>query len=153
MVKELAYDAPLEQVTAMLSDPSFRERVLEHQRVSRGKASVDGDVVEVRRVHAAKGLPSFATKFVGDEIEIIQVERWTRQDHADVEVTIPGKPGAMTGTIALAESAGRTTQNVSLEIRIKLPLIGGKAEGLVRDLMVKALDKEYEVGVAWLAGS
>ncbi len=156
VVKELTYDAPLEDVAAMLTDPAFRERVLERMQVLRGSATVesgsDGNVVTIDQVQSASGLPSFATKLVGDEIRIHQVEAWRTPEHADVEVTIPGKPGEMAGTATLTEAAGRTTERVDLEVTVRLPLVGGRIEGLVADMLGKALDKEHETGVAWLAG-
>ena len=155
VVKDLTYDAPLEDVAAMLTDATFRERVLERMKVLRGTATVEpgaaGTVVTLDQVQSSSSLPSFATKLVGDEIRIRQVEAWRTPDRADVDVTIPGRPGEMHGTATLTESGGRTTERVDLEITVRLPLVGGKIEGLVADMLLKALDKEHETGVEWLA--
>lgn len=151
VVKELTYDAPLEEVAAMLTDRAFRERVLERMRVLRGSVTVEGGVVTIEQVQSASSLPSFATRLVGDEIRIVQVEAWRTPEHADVEVSIPGKPGEMAGTATLVESGGRTTERVDLEVTIRLPLVGGKLEGLVADMLGKALDAEHRTGVEWLA--
>lgn len=150
-VKELAYDASAEQVHAMLHDPAFRQEVLTRQKVLRGDATVDGEVVRVERAYSSSSLPSFATKFVGSELEIIQVETWTSTDHADLEITIPGKPGEISGTIELVESGGSTTQRVSFDIHVRIPLIGGKVESLVESMLLKAFDMEHAVGQEWLA--
>ena len=96
---ELTYDAPLADVAAMLADPAFREQVCDDQHVLRHEVSVsgsaeDGDLeVTIDQVQAADGIPSFAKKFVGDEIVIVQTETWTSAHGADVELAIPGKPG------------------------------------------------------------
>ena len=34
---------------------------------------------------------------------------------------------------------------------VRLPLVGGKIEGLVADMLGKALDTEHRTGVEWLA--
>jgi hypothetical protein len=151
VVKELPYDAPLEEVAAMLTDPSFRELVLERMHVVRGSVTVEDGVVTLEQVQSSSSLPSFATRLVGDEIRIVQVESWRTTEHADVEVTIPGKPGEMAGTATLVESGGRTTERVDLEVTVRLPLVGGKIEGLVADMLGKALDTEHRTGVEWLA--
>ncbi|GAA5124236.1 DUF2505 domain-containing protein [Alloalcanivorax gelatiniphagus] len=151
VVKELTYDASLEEVAAMLTDPAFRERVLERMRVLRGHVTVEDRVVTIEQVQSAASLPSFATKLVGAEIRIVQVEAWRTPEHADVEVTIPGKPGEMSGTATLVESGGRTTERVDLEVTVRLPLVGGKLEGLVADMLGRALDTEHRTGVEWLA--
>jgi hypothetical protein len=157
IVHELTYEAPLSEVAAMLADPAFRREVCDYQKVLRSEVTVEdtGAGVEVRidQVQEATGLPAFATKFVGDEIHIVQSETWTSPERADVEVTIPGKPGHMVGTARLAESGGTTTETVDLTVKVGIPLVGGKIEGLIGDLLVKALEAEKAVGRRWLAGT
>ena len=105
----------------------------------------------IEQVQSAKGLPPVATKIVGDEIRIIQQETWTSLDHADIVVNIPGKPGEISGTINLTERDGITVEKIDLKITVRVPLIGGKLEGLVADILGKAIDRERKTGVAWLA--
>lgn len=152
VVKELAYDATVEEVAAMLGDEAFRERVLEHQRVLRGSVSIEGEQVRIEQVQAAQGLPSFATKIVGDEITILQQERWLTPTAGDITVTIPGKPGEMTGTAEITPTDTGAVETVDLTVSVSIPLVGGKVEALIADMLSRALDKEHEVGVAWLAG-
>lgn len=151
--RTLSYDAPLADVAAMLVDLAFRERVLAHQKVDRGSAAVEGGVVTLEQVRSAEHVPAFARKLVGPDITIRQREAWTSREHADITMTIPGKPGDINGTATLTETGGRTVETVNLEVSIRVPLVGGKIEGLVASLLGRALDKEHEVGVAWLAES
>ena len=144
--KELAYDADADAVAAMLIDASFREEVLARMRVLRGSATVEDRVVRIEQVQSAAGIPSFARKIVGEEIDILQVEDWTAGHAADVRVTIPGKPGDMSGTARLEPSGSRTLEVVELTITVGIPLVAGKVERLVADMLHKALDKEHEVG-------
>lgn len=153
---EMAYDAPVETVAAMLADPAFRRQVCEFQGVTKVDVTidVDGDTkqVKVDQIQPTAGVPSFAKKIVGDETNIVQEESWTSLTHGDVTVTIPGKPGEMTGTAVLAPtSAGGTLETVTLEVKVKIPLIAGKLEGLIGDLLLKALKAEYKVGRDYLA--
>ena len=67
-------------------------------------------------------------------------------------IEAPGKPTNIAGTIALEPSGAGTTEVVELEIKVKVPLIGGKLESLMADLVTKGMDKERTAGVAWLAG-
>ena len=135
VVKELVYDAPVEKVAAMLTDPTFREQVLARMKVLRGSASTQDGVVTIDQVQAARGVPSFVSKLIGEEIRILQVERWTSGDHADIDVTIPGKPGEMQGTVDLAASGGRTVETVDMEVTVRVPLVGGKMEAFVADML------------------
>jgi hypothetical protein len=152
---DLTYDAPLAEVAAMLADPAFRQEVCDYQRVLRSSVDIEptgeGMRVRVEQVQAAHGIPAFAQKFVGDEIDIVQTELWTSADHGDITVEIPGKPGDMRGTARLRESGGTTTETVDLTVKVGIPLIGGKLEALIADLLLKALRAENTVGRTWLA--
>ena len=56
----------------------------------------------------------------------------------------------MSGTQTLRESCGTTTKTVELEVRVGIPLVGGKIESLIADLMRKALKVENAVGRQYL---
>ncbi|MBJ7357625.1 DUF2505 domain-containing protein [Nocardioides sp.] len=153
---DLTYDAPLADVDAMLMDPGFRERACEAQGAVRMSVSITeepgGVTVVVDQVQTSDGIPGFAKKFVGDEINLVQTETWTDAENADVEVVIPGKPGEMTGTIHLSESGGVTTERLEMTIKVNIPLVSGKIENLIADLLRKALKAENAVGRDYLSG-
>ena len=109
--------------------------------------------VEIDQIQAAQGIPGFAKKFVGDEINIVQSEDWTARRRATSHIAIPGKPGEMTGTALLTEDPDGTTETVNLTVKVNIPLVGGKIEGLIADLLSKALRAENKVGRAWLDGN
>ena len=154
LVHELTYDAPMADVATMLADPAFREEVCDHQGVLRRLVSVEtddtGTEVTIDQVQAAHGIPSFARKFVGDEINIVQEETWATPDEGVIRVTIPGKPGEISGTARLTESGGVTTEKVDLTVKVNIPLVGGRIEGLISDLLLKALRAENHVGRDYL---
>ncbi|WP_205474492.1 DUF2505 domain-containing protein [Nocardioides sp. SYSU D00038] len=151
---DLVYDAPLERVAAMLADPAFREEVCDFQGVLRRTVTItdeaDGRHVTIDQVQPAAGIPSFAARFVGDEINIVQKEIWHSDADADIFVEIPGKPGDMKGGARLVENGGTTTETVTLTVKVGIPLVGGKIEGLIAEMLVKALRAENKVGVSWL---
>lgn len=152
---QMTYDAPLAAVVEMLADARFREEVCEYQHVLRADVEIDraGDTMSVliEQAQPTERIPSFAKKFVGEEIEIVQREDWSAPDRAQLHVTIPGKPGHMEGTITLVETDGTTVETVDVEIKVNLPLVGGKIEGLVSDLLRKALVAEERVGARYLS--
>lgn len=151
----LTYDASLAEVAAMLADPAFRGEVCDRQRTLRSSVSVEpagtGTVVTIDQFWPAHGMPTFIRSVVGDEIHVVQVESWHAADAADVTITIPGKPGDMSGTARLAEAGGVTTESVDLTVKVAIPLVGGKIEGLIADLLLQALRTEEKVGKEWLA--
>ena len=156
LTHELTYDAPLADVAAMLRDPAFRTAVCQRQRVLGHDVTIteDGDSADVRveRQQAVEGVPSVAAKVVGDEITIVHRELWHDLNTGEYTVGIPGKPGRIGGTVTLSESGGLTVETVELDVSVSIPLVGGKLESVVIDLLKAALRTEHEVGVAHLAG-
>lgn len=149
--EELRYDASVEEVAAMIGDTAFREQVLANLGVLRGSATADGrGGMRVVQVMSAKGLPSSARKLVGDEIELVQTEQWD-DGVGDVHVTIPGRPGDIRGTAILSDTGSGTLETVDLEVRVSIPLVGGRLEEMVASLVTHALRTEQRTGVTWLA--
>lgn len=152
--QEIRYAADADAVYAMLRDQVFREEVCEAggalAHAVRITPSDAGMTVVVDQTMPAEGIPSFAKKFVGDKIQVVQKETWTSPSGADLDVSIPGKPGHMRGTITLTEADGETVETVAGEIKVSIPLVGGKLEGLIGDLLASALRREGKVGAAWL---
>lgn len=154
LTHETTYDAPLARVSAMLTDPGFREEVFRSQDATSVDVTVAGTTragtVTIDYTQPTVGVPSFAKKLVGDGVRIIQREEWTG-DKAVLHVSIPGKPGEMTGTISLVEEGGVTVEHVTCEISVHMPLVGGKVERLIEEMLLKALRNENRVGREWLA--
>lgn len=152
----LRYEASPAEVRAMLTDPSFREKVCAATHATRSDVTVEpgasGPTVVVDQTQPARGIPSFAKKFVGEEIEIVQRESWGDDRSADLTVDLPGKPGRFDGQIRLQPEGTGTVETVTGNVSVKVPLVGGKLEGLVGDLLKAALDAEQRVGRTWLAG-
>lgn len=147
-----------EQVYAMLSQPDFRDRVCEFQRFPRRSVDIvahgDGSMsVTVDQHRPTHEVPGFARKIVGDEINIVQREEWSSPTRAELVVEVPGKPGTMKGTVELVGDAEGTTETVAVEVAVHIPLVGGKIEGLLAEMLIKALKAENKVGKDWLAGA
>ena len=155
LVHELTYDAPADAVTAMLADPAFREEVCAYIGVLRQTVTIEpvgeGMHVTIDQWQPTAGIPSFAKKFVGEETNVVQREIWTTPLLGDITVTIPGKPGDMTGTARISEAHGVTTEAVEMTIKVGIPLVGGKIEDLISGLLLKALKAENKVGREYLA--
>jgi hypothetical protein len=150
-----SYPASAEEVLAMLTDPAFRERVCASQRALDHAVAIDGTgvgaTVEISRTQSMDGAPAAATKVVGDTVRIVQRERWDTADTARFDMEVPGKPGHMRGTIALRPRPdGGCDEVFTGEVKVKVPLIGGRLESLIERILEKALVREGEVGVAWL---
>ena len=155
---EMPYDAPVEQVAAMLGDPEFRREVTRRLDAKRADVTItpQGEGKQVRLDYwlDTQGVPSFAKKIVGNETNILQEETWSSAERADIKVTIPGKPGDMTGTAVLTPTPeGGTVETVTLTIKVSIPLVGGKIEDLIGKLLVASLKEEHRAGRDYLSSA
>jgi uncharacterized protein YndB with AHSA1/START domain len=153
---EIVYDAPLADVFAMLSDPMFRQAAAEATGVISAEVSItpggEGISVRIDQVQPTEGVPGFAKKFAGETTRAVQTEEWSSPAGGTITIETPGKPTSIKGTLTLTESGGRTTETLEAEVKVKVPLIGGKLESLMADLVAAGMDKEQTAGAAWLQG-
>ena len=152
----IEYDAPLADVFAMLSDPVFRQAAADATGVISADISItpngEGISVRIDQVQPTEGVPGFARKFAGETTRVVQTEEWSSPTGGTFSIETPGKPTSITGTLTLTESGGRTTETLDAEVKVKVPLIGGKLESLMADLVASGMDKEQTAGAAWLQG-
>jgi hypothetical protein len=146
------YAAPIGDVYAMLTDPAFREKAAHAQDATDVKVSVDGQQLTLDMQASNSGLPGFAQKFAGDRTHSITSEQWSDGSVAEFSVATPGKPTSITGTRRLVADGDATLDTFEGECKAKVPLIGGKLEGIMAGQFTDGLDKEHAVGVAWLKG-
>ncbi len=154
---ELTYDASPADVYAMLSDPAFREKVCAAQRVVSAEVTLtprgaDGFSLVVDQVQDTSDLPSIARKITGDTTQAVVEEEWTSPSGGTVTILSPGKPTSIGGTVALEADGSGTREVVTLDAKVKVPLVGGKLESMLAEQIRKNLDVEQGVGTAWLAG-
>ena len=153
---EIVYDAPLADVFAMLSDPMFRQAAAEATGVISAEVAItpsgEGISVRIHQVQPTEGVPGFAKRFAGETTRAVQMEEWSSPAGGAISIETPGKPTSISGTLALTESGGRTTETLEVEVKVKVPLIGGKLESLMADLVAAGMNKEQAAGAAWLRG-
>ena len=153
---DLTYDAPPADVFAMLADPAFREAACAAQDVISAEVHLErtgnGFTLTIDQEQRTDDLPGFARTFAGDSTRAIQHEEWEDSTGGTLRIEAPGKPSDVRGTITLRAEGSGTREVVELELKIKVPLIGGKLEKLLAERITAGMDAEHEVGVAWLAG-
>jgi len=154
---ELSYDAPPEKVYAMLASAAFRRQVCTAMEVISADVQVDpqpdggeGFTLVSEQLQNTKDLPGFARTFAGESTKVIQREVWQSSSAGSLVIESPGKPVSTSGTIRLEPSGTGTTEVVELEIRVKVPLIGGKLEKLMAEKVAEGMDLEHGVGMTWL---
>ena len=149
---ELAYDAPPERVFAMLADPEFRQAACAAQEV------VSADVRLDRR--AATGSAWSSTRCSAPPTcrrsRGPSPVRRPRRSSArcgparpggNLSIEAPGKPTSCERHASRSSRDGAGTREVvELEIKVKVPLIGGKLEKLMAEKVAAGMDAEHTVG-------
>lgn len=150
------YDAPLDQVYAMLTDPGFREYAARRSGVLEVTVDVtqhgEGHTVRMEQVQPVQGVPGFAKKFAGDSTDVVVEEVWSSPASATLVVETPGKPTRVEGSFTLVEMGGRTTQKFEGTCSVTVPLIGGKLEKVMSSLFVEGREAETQAAHSWLSG-
>jgi hypothetical protein len=152
------YAASAPEVQRMLTDREFRERVCGRLDALTHDITVTGSgaaaEVLVRQTQAMTGAPAVATRLTGDTVSLEQRETWRSPTSADLSIVLPGKPVELRGgRITLIERPdGGCDQVVSGDLRVRVPLVGGKLESMLCDVLRAAMRRQAEVGDAWLAG-
>lgn len=155
---EVTYAASAAEVFAMLADPAFRRKSAAAMGVVSADVSItpaaigEGMRVQIDQVQPTTGVPGFAKKFAGKTTRAVQVEEWSTARQATISIETPGKPTSITGTLVLEESGDVTAETMRAQVKVKVPLIGGRLERLMADLVAAGMDKEHAVGAAWLRG-
>jgi hypothetical protein len=152
-----AWPAPADDVLTMLLDPTFREAVCREQQARDYQVSVSSArppaTVKVGLLLSLNRAPTAARKVAGDSVRTEQEERWESTSTAAIRIVIPGRPGALTGGITLTDHGdGTSTQQFDAQVKVDIPLVGGRLEALIGRVLGSGLRREREVGLRWLAG-
>jgi hypothetical protein len=154
------FPAEFETVAAALLDRGYQDSLgdigqLTERRVLSQQEQPDGKVV--RRIRCVLGIDlGAARRFVGDA-EPAWVEeavwhpdrgRWDWRVHPEVAAELLSAAGA----IELAAAGDHTSRRVVGDVRVKVPIYGGRVEGWIVDGLVRAYEEEADRLRQWLEG-
>ena len=152
------FDADVETVFALMSDPDFCTR--KYADAGASDIQIDSDQGDngpklVSRRKLTVDLPGFAKKVMQPTNTVVQTDEWSAADGGTrtcrYTVEVQGVPSRIDGTVTLTPDGGGTRQDVQAEVKVSIPLLGGKLEKFAVDNGVKALDHEAEFTAAELA--
>jgi hypothetical protein len=119
--------------------------------------SRDGERVRFRMrqgVDAAR-LPPAVRSMLNGDLVVEREERWQPDGDAYAgtsRVSITGVPGEIQGRQRIAGPDSGATLVITAQVRVGIPLIGGKIEKVVAEQVGKLLATEGEYADKWLAG-
>lgn len=158
----MIYEASAGRVYAMLTDPAFQAKRAQAGQPEHAEASVvagpgDGASIDVTR-RMAVDLPGFIAKLAGGKVTLHEVQVWRDSGGSSdpvrdgtIKATMAGQPGGVVGTLRIDEAGGSTTVSLDAEISVKVPLVGGRIERFVAEMLDRLLAYEETLGREWLA--
>jgi hypothetical protein len=151
---------PADEVYAVMVDPEYlraRLRQLGGPGAELVEHRADADSARYRLRHGlgAADLPPIVTTLVGGDLVIERTEEITREDAGrytgNVSVTVHGTPATAAGVMRLTDRDGAGSDfAVRADVTVKVPLFGGKIEGVMADQVRTLLAAETAFTLEWL---
>lgn len=155
------FDADVETVFGLMSDPGFLQRkydALGATDITLESADDRGGAPHiVTRRKVTVDLPGFAKKVMQPTNTVVQTDDWSpaTPDGNRVcayAVQVQGVPSRIDGTVTLSQEGERTKQFVEAQVKVSIPLVGGKLEKFAVDSGEHQLQDEANFTAAELAG-
>jgi hypothetical protein len=147
-----------EVFAAQTSEPALRARLAEvggeNAALLDYTPTADGVRFTLRQGVAADKLPSIVRTLRSGDLAVDRQENWTRAGEGyagTAKATVSGVPGEINVRTELSAEGGKTVLRANGEVKIRIPLVGGKIEGFVADEITKLLKREVELSAQWLA--
>lgn len=115
----------------------------------------DGTIdVVTRQTLRADRLPGVVTQFHRGDLSFVREEAWSAvhdgQATAIVKGTIPGAPASLTGTARLTPAGDGSRLELTVEVEVRVPLVGGKIENFIGSQLVDLLIAEQRFTTEWI---
>jgi hypothetical protein len=148
------YPATADEVWGVMSTQDFQNAKCEATTTGDWSSTVSaaGDKTRIvsERVLPTDDLPDIAKTFVGPTLTIAEVQVWgppaadgTRT--GDLQVQIKGVPMTLKGTVRLSPNGSGSVQEINGDLKVSVPLIGGKLEKAASDPLMFAARTETDL--------
>ncbi|MCW2680569.1 MAG: hypothetical protein JWM62_1970 [Frankiales bacterium] len=115
----------------------------------------DGGVQLLVSRQLPDGVPGFLQRFLPSDGRVVEHFDWspaagdgTRRGTWTAD--IPGAPAKLGGTMRLEPTGSGSRYTIEGDVKVSVPLVGGKAEGFIAEMVKKLAAKEHELLVTTL---
>lgn len=149
----LVFPADPETVFGLMTNREFLAEVAQEAGASDVVIRVDGlSTVSERTLRA----PESTQKFTGPTLRIVEERAWSVPSPdgsrtATLNLTVPGQPMAMPGTVTLSRQGDSTRVDVRGALKVNIPLVGKKIEKMAAPAVEEGIRAEERVARRWLA--
>jgi hypothetical protein len=146
-------EVTVEQVFGVLSGPDWSTHLAaelgDDSRTVLREVGADGSVTLVLNRRLPSGIPGFLQKFLPSDPRVITTDVWGPSVEGVRECTwtaeIAGAPTTITGTQRIEPLGLGNRHIVAGEVRVSVPLLGGKAESFIADAIQGLAESEVAV--------
>lgn len=146
--------APVAQVFGLLTSAEWvqtkAERFRDGALLTQHEQRPDGGVLLTVSRELPEGVPGFLERFLPHDGRILETFDWGPEGadgtrHGRWEADIAGAPARLGGTLRLDPTDAGSAYTIAGEVKVKVPLIGGKAESFIAEMVHKLAAKEAEL--------
>lgn len=148
--------APAEVHQALTSKDQWLARFEKAQKVEGYEVTEHengGITVDIEEEVGTSELPGFVKKVITGRLLVTRTDHWGPLDGETADGTLSGGASAVSakiqGTTSLRPSGSGTVLTVKGSTTVKIPLIGGKIESLINDMIKDMVDQETGETVEW----
>ncbi|MGL3806229.1 DUF2505 domain-containing protein [Paeniglutamicibacter sp. R2-26] len=149
-----------EAVIATLTDRAFAEHLTTMVGGELKSFDMTGDVAAAFTLTTVRSLPTdrapeIARKFVGQTVEVTQVESWSApaadgSRDATLKVTVGSLPVSVAGSESLRASAEGSALGLEATVSSSIPFVGGKIAAAAEPFISKALALQATSVSSWI---
>ncbi|MGE0216896.1 DUF2505 domain-containing protein [Mycolicibacterium sp.] len=99
-------------------------------------------------------LPGVFARVLPGDLRIVRTEVWQPTEdevHGDVTIAAHGVPGSGVGAAVLAPRPAGSRLRFSGTLEVRIPLVGGRIEQFIADLIVKEVPEMQRFTTEWIA--
>ena len=152
--QSMSYPGTVDEVVAMYLTPAYLERRF-GQFVVEGSAtvSVEGERVSFAGTVRPELIPAAAARFVKSDLRVSFTEEWATNEAgatSRTSVTVDGAPVSVEATSTLSPSDAGSAREVSGNLSVRVPLLGGRIEKEAVAHLGRVVEREQALATQWL---
>ena len=153
--QSVSYPGTVEEVVAMYLTPDYQQRRFGSFVVEGSESvAVEGERITFSGTARPELLPAAASRFVKGALHISFTEEWTRDEagaRSRTRVTVDGAPVSVEATSTLTPSDAGCTRDVTGNVSVRVPLLGGRIEKEAVAHLGRVVEREQALAANWLA--
>ncbi len=114
----------------------------------------DGVRYKLRQGISSDKLPSAVRTLHRGDLVVEREQKWRAAGAGytgTATASVQGVPGEISARTSLTGEGGQTTLVNSGEVKVRIPIVGGKLENVIAEQVTKLLEREAEFVAKWLA--